>query len=712
MSLLHFKEAFSKNHSYPLIKFMYTVNITIGHQTLSIETGTLAKQANGSVLVRYGDTVVLVTSTATNSSEPQDFFPLSVHYIEKAYATGKIPGGFFKREGKLSDAETLTSRIIDRSIRPLFDPNFCAETSVIATVLSYDLVHHPDFVSLIGASASLMVSDLPFHNPIAGGRVARIDGQFVFNPSHIDLKKSDLDIFMAGSEDAIVMVEGEAKEVSEKVMIDALMFGHDQIKTMLPMQHELAKLGGKTKITPPAVEVDSDLRQKVHSVALPKITNAFSISTKQERYASLDQAKEDVLAEFVSEENDISSDVQTVFDDTKKEVMRQKILKEGSRIDGRKTDEIRPIECKTGLLPRSHGSALFTRGETQALMALTLGTTDDQQMVDSLSEVVYKSFLLHYNFPAFSVGEARPPRPPGRREIGHGTLAERALSAVLPSFDDFPYMIRLVSEILESNGSSSMATVCAGSLALMDVGVPISAPVAGIAMGLIHEGKKTAILSDILGDEDHLGDMDFKVAGTKDGVTALQMDIKISGINRKIIEKALTQAKAGRLHILKEMSKELHAPREKLSSYAPRCIRHKVPAEKIRDIIGPGGKNIKALIEKTGAKINVSDDGIVSILAQNSASAELALHEIEDMTRVVELGKEYDARVVKIMEFGAFVELFPGQQGLVHISNIQKGHVDKVENFLKEGQEVRVLAMSLDRRGKLQLSMKDCQENN
>ncbi len=688
---------------------MHTVTKTLGQQTLSIETGTLAKQANGSALVRYGDTMVLVTSTSTQSTEPKDFFPLSVHYIEKAYATGKIPGGFFKREAKPSDSETLISRIIDRSIRPLFDPNFCSETSVIATVLSYDFVHHPDFVSLIGASAALMVSDLPFHNPIAGGRVVRIDNQFVFNPPYADLEKSDLNIFMAGSEEAIVMVEGEAKEVSEAVMVDALMFGHEQIKEILPMQHELVKLGGKTKVAPPVVEVDEKLRQQVHHVTLPKVTEAFSITTKQERYAALDKAKQEVLTEFVSEENDVSKDVQTVFDDTKKEVMRQKILKEGDRLDGRKTDEIRPINCRTGFLPRSHGSALFTRGETQALAALTLGTTDDQQMIDSLSGVNYKNFLLHYNFPAFSVGESSPPRPPGRREIGHGTLAERALSAVLPQFEDFPYTIRLVSEILESNGSSSMATVCSGSLALMDVGVPISNPVAGIAMGLIHEGKKTAILSDILGDEDHLGDMDFKVAGTKDGVTALQMDIKISGINRKIIEKALTQAKAGRLHILEEMGKELAAPREKLSSYAPRCIRHKVPVEKIKDIIGPGGKHIKALIEKTGAKINVSDDGIVSILAPNSQGAELALGEIEDMTRVVELGKQYDARVVKIMEFGAFVELFPGQQGLVHISNIQEGHVDKVENFLKEGQEVRVLATSFDRRGKLQLSMKDCQ---
>ena len=689
---------------------MKIVETDFGGRSFSIETGRMAKQASGSVVVRYEDTVVLVTATAAKGAgEVGDFFPLSVHYIEKTYASGKIPGGFFKREGRLSDRETLISRFIDRPLRPLFDKNFAAETVVQATVLSSDSINGPDVAAMIGASAALVISDIPFSTPIAGVRIGRVKGQWVVNPSLADLASSDLDIFMAGSKEAILMVEGEANQVSEEEMIEAILFGHEAIQPVIKIQEELVKACGKTKreILPPAE--NKTLNKKIEKIALPKVQKALQTKDKLERYALMDAVVEEVietlgLAEGEPEEKET---VAAIMGELKKREMRARILDEGVRIDGRSLTDIREITCETGVLPRAHGSALFTRGETQALVVTTLGTKEDEQLVDSLEGVSYKNFLLHYNFPAFSVGEARAPRAPGRREIGHGFLAEKGLTALLPRREAFPYTIRVVAEILESNGSSSMATVCGGSLSMMDAGVPLKNATAGIAMGLIYEKDRTAILSDILGDEDHLGDMDFKVVGTQSGITALQMDIKVTGINREIIEQALHQAKEGRLHILEIMGQEIGASREGLSSYAPRFVTHKIPVDKIRDVIGPGGKVIKGITEKTGTKININDDGIVSVVSTNHQAVDEALEMIYDLTRTVEIGTTYDALVVKIVDFGAFVELFPGTQGLVHISNLAKERVGSVTDVVQERQAVKVKAIGFDRRGKLQLSIKD-----
>jgi len=691
---------------------METVSTAFGKATLTLETGKLAKQANGSILVRYGDTVVLVAATADKGSGVgADFFPLSVHYVEKAYAAGRIPGGFFKREGRLSESETLTSRLIDRPLRPSFDENYLAETMIMATVLSSDQDNAPDIAAMIGASAALCVSDIPFYQPIGGIRVGRINGEFVVNPTPAELEESELNIIMAASKDAILMVEGEAKEVSEEVMLDALWFGQEQVQPIIRIQEELMQRCGKPKREVAMPEIDEELHTKVTAASQPKLVEALQITEKQERYQRLDAVVDEVLAEVFPEGSEPSNDdigqAKSAISSVKKKVMRERILKDQIRIDGRGPKDIRQIDCEARILPRAHGSALFTRGETQALGVVTLGTKEDEQLIDSLHGVSYRNFMLHYNFPSFCVGEARPPRGPGRREIGHGHLAERGLSHLLPTREEFPYTIRLVSEVLESNGSSSMATVCSGSLAMMDAGIPLKAAAAGIAMGLIYDDGQTSILSDILGDEDHLGDMDFKVVGTTTGITALQMDIKIKGLTREIVKASLEQACEGRLHILKIMGDTLEQSRAGLSSYAPRFITHKIPPDKISIVIGPGGKMIKSIVERTGVKINISDDGLVSIASGDHKAVDAALEIVRDLTRTVEIGTVYDGIVKRVVDFGAFVEVFPGTEGLVHISNLAEGRVRAVTDVVREGDTVKVKAMGLDKRGKLQLSIKD-----
>jgi len=689
---------------------MKSVEREFGTATLKLETGRMAKQANGSVLVTYGDTVVLVAATAEKGSGGgKDFFPLAVFYVEKGYASGRIPGGFLKRESRLSDHETLISRIIDRPLRPSFEENYLADTLILATVLSHDLIHPSDVAAMNGASAALAISDIPFHNPIGGVRVGRIDEVLTINPSPEMLEKSDLNIFMAASKDAILMVEGEANNISESVMLDALWYGHEQIQPIIAMQEELMQSVGKKKRNVEAPETDIELKNKIEAVAPERLRKALSIKDKQERYESLDTLHDEMSIEILGDEpeSDTVKEFSQIFSDIKKEEMRSRLINENIRIDGRKPEEIRPITCETKVLPRTHGSALFTRGETQALAVTTLGAREDEKMIDSLDGISFKRFMLHYNFPSFSVGETSVPRGPGRREIGHGTLAERGLSTLIPGKSEFPYTIRLVSEILESNGSSSMATVCAGSLALMDAGVPLKTATAGIAMGLISDGKNHVILSDILGDEDHLGDMDFKVVGTEGGITALQMDIKIKGLSREVVEKSLMQAREGRLHILNEMGKALKEPRQGLSSYAPRFITHKIAQDKIGTVIGPGGKMIKSIVDQTGVKINIDDDGIVSIMSRDHNAVDDALEMVKNLTRTIEIGETYTGPVKKVMDFGAFVEVFPGTEGLVHISNLAEGRVEKVTDVCKEGDVVTVKATGVDRRGKIQLSIKD-----
>ena len=689
---------------------MKSVEREFGTATFKLETGRMAKQANGSVLVTYGDTVVLVAATAEKGSGGgKDFFPLAVFYVEKGYASGRIPGGFLKRESRLSDHETLISRIIDRPLRPSFEENYLADTLILATVLSHDLIHPSDVAAMNGASAALAISDIPFHNPIGGVRVGRIDEVLTINPSPEMLEKSDLNIFMAASKDAILMVEGEANNISESLMLDALWYGHEQIQPIIAMQEELMQSVGKKKRNVEAPETDIELKNKIEAVAPERLRKALSIKDKQERYESLDTLHGEMSIEILGDEpeSDTVKEFSQIFSDIKKEEMRSRLINENIRIDGRKPEEIRPITCETKVLPRTHGSALFTRGETQALAVTTLGAREDEKMIDSLDGISFKRFMLHYNFPSFSVGETSVPRGPGRREIGHGTLAERGLSTLIPGKSEFPYTIRLVSEILESNGSSSMATVCAGSLALMDAGVPLKTATAGIAMGLISDGKNHVILSDILGDEDHLGDMDFKVVGTEGGITALQMDIKIKGLSREVVEKSLMQAREGRLHILNEMGKALKEPRQGLSSYAPRFITHKIAQDKIGTVIGPGGKMIKSIVDQTGVKINIDDDGIVSIMSRDHNAVDDALEIVKNLTRTIEIGETYTGPVKKVMDFGAFVEVFPGTEGLVHISNLAEGRVEKVTDVCKEGDVVTVKATGVDRRGKIQLSIKD-----
>ena len=675
---------------------------------LTIEVGRVAKQADGAAWVRYGETVVLVTAVAVREVKlDTDFFPLTVDYQEKTFAAGKIPGGFFKREGRPSEKEILTCRLIDRSIRPLFAEGLRCETQVIATVLSADRENDPDVVAMLGASAALHVSDIPFNGPLAGVRIGRIDGQWVINPTQSQLQESDTDIFLSGSKDAIVMVEGSATMVPEDEILEALFVGHEAIQPLLEIQEQLRRELGKEKRQVPLAELDAGIVRRVDELALAKLQQAIEIPEKLERYKRLADVKSEVVTQAAAEFPGKEKQIKAAFDELKRKCFRGLVIQRERRIDGRGLKDIRPITCEVEVLPRTHGSALFTRGETQALVVATLGTASDEQRVDALLGEHYKKFMLHYNFPPFSVGEAKFLRGPGRREIGHGNLAERALVPVLPSEDSFPYTIRIVSEILESNGSTSMATVCGGSLALMDAGVPVLAPVAGIAMGLIKEGEHVRVLSDILGDEDHLGDMDFKVAGTPDGVTSLQMDIKISGVNRDIMRQALHQAREGRLHILGIMNETLAASRTAVSGHAPRIITLKVKPEKIREIIGPGGKVIRGIIEATGVKIDVEDDGTVTIASSDEVAARKAIEMVQRIAAEAEIGKIYKGTVRKIVEFGAFVEILPGTDGLVHISQLAPERVRKVTDVLKEGDEVMVKVLEIDRQGKIRLSRKE-----
>lgn len=682
--------------------------VEFGGRKLTIEVGKMAKQASGSVVVRYGDTVVLVTAVAANEpSEGTDFLPLTVNYMEMTYAAGKIPGGFFKREGRPSEKEVITSRLIDRPLRPLFPEGYFNETQVIATVLSVDHENDPEIAAMAGASAALAVSDIPFNGPIAGVRVGRINGNFICNPSIAQQKESDIDIIIAGSKDAIIMVEGGAKIVSEDDILDALMFAHESVQPVIKLQEQMKSEAGKAVMNMPTLKIDEELVSQVTVFAKMRIESALKINTKQERYQSLKDILNELLLELKPKYEGREDEVKKIFDDIKYSVMREAVLKESLRIDGRGLKDIRPITCEVGLLPRTHGSALFTRGETQALVVTTLGTADDEQKIDAISGWEYKTFMLHYNFPPFCTGEVKFLRGPGRREIGHGALAERAIAKVVPSNDTFPYTIRLVSEILESNGSSSMASVCGASLSLMDAGVPVKSAVAGIAMGLIKEGDKVAILSDILGDEDHLGDMDFKVAGTEDGVTALQMDIKITGVTREILKTALYQAKEGRLHILGKMKDALSAHRTELSVHAPRIVTIYVKTDKIKDVIGSGGKNIKGIIEKTGVKIDIDDTGKVNIASADESAVKKAIDMVRELTQEAEVGRIYLGKVRKIMDFGAFVEIFPGTDGLVHISQLSEERVKDVKDVLSEGDEVLVKVLEIDKQGKIKLSRKE-----
>jgi polyribonucleotide nucleotidyltransferase len=684
------------------------VELDFHGRPLSIEVGKVAKQADGAALVRYGETVVLVTAVAVRDVKTDtDFFPLTVDYQEKTFAAGKIPGGFFKREGRPSEKEILTCRLIDRSIRPLFSEGLRCETQVIATVLSADRENDPDVVAMLGTSVALHVSDIPFGGPLAGVRVGRIDGRWVINPTQSQLPESDMDIFLSGSRDAIVMVEGGAKMVPEDEILEALFTGHEAIQRLLEIQEEIRREIGKPKRQVPLAELDPAIVRQVEQVALSKLQQAIEIPEKLERYKQIGEIKGEVVAKMVAEFPQKEKDIKGAFDELKRSCFRNLIIQRERRIDGRGLKDIRPITCEVEILPRTHGSALFTRGETQALVVTTLGTASDEQKIDALIGEHYKKFMLHYNFPPFSVGEVKFLRGPSRREIGHGNLAERALLPVLPPEENFPYTVRIVSEVLESNGSTSMATVCGGSLSLMDAGVPVSAPVAGIAMGLIKEGEHVRVLSDILGDEDHLGDMDFKVAGTPNGVTSLQMDIKISGVNREIMRQALYQAREGRLHILGIMTETMGSHRASVSGHAPRITTLKVRPDKIREIIGPGGKVIRGIIEATGVKMDVEDDGTVTIASSDEAASRKAIEMVQKIAAEAEVGKIYKGTVRKIVDFGAFVEILPGTDGLVHISQLAPERVRRVSDILKEGDEVMVKVLEIDKQGKIRLSRKD-----
>ena len=693
--------------------------VNCGGKEILLETGKVAKQADGSIWIRMGDSIVLVTVvSAKERKEGIDFFPLTVDYQEKLFAAGRVPGSFFRREGRPSEKETLTSRIVDRSCRPLFPEGYANETQIIATVISFDQENDTDVLALTGASAALQVSDVPFHGPIAGVRVGRVNGQLIANPTLAQRAEADLDIIMAASEDAIVMVEGGAAEVPEAAMVDALLFGQAAVKELLVAQRTLAQaFGAKAKRAFPPPLADADLKAKVKALTWEKVKEAYGRHEKHDRYGRLSEIKKELLEALKAEAGGDAAklgalaarekEVKGYYEDVKYEYMRKMITEEGRRIGGRGPADIRKITCEVSLLPRVHGSALFTRGETQALVATTLGTADDEQRIEQLTGMHFKRFMLHYNFPPFSVGEAKFLRGPGRREIGHGVLAERALRYVMPPQDKFPYTVRIVSDIMESNGSSSMASVCGGCLSLMDAGVPVKAPVAGIAMGLIKEGEKIAILSDILGDEDHLGDMDFKVCGTEAGITSIQMDIKIGGVTREILEKALAQACDGRKHILGEMRKAISEPRGDISVYAPRITTIRIRPERIKDVIGPGGKVIKEITATTGCAISVEDDGSVSIASSDQSKVAAAIKRIKDLTQEAEVGKTYLGTVRKIVEFGAFVEIFPGTDGLIHVSELADKRVKNVTDVLQEGEEVMVKVLSVDRQGKIRLSRKE-----
>jgi polyribonucleotide nucleotidyltransferase len=710
-----------------------TRSVQIGGRSFTLETGRLAKQAAGAVLVTSGETVVLVTASRAAPRPGIDFFPLTVDFVEKTSAAGKIPGGFFKREGRLSDREILASRFIDRAIRPLFPDGYRDETQIIATVISADGENPPDVAAFVGASAALHLSEIPFLGPIAAVRVGRLEGRLVANPGKSEIPQSDLELIVAGSRDALVMVEGGAKEIPEAELLAALRFGHEQLRPLIELQEALRAEAGKPKLAAVPAPRDEALEKRVREAAEGRLRQAVSITDKAARYAAIDEVESEVLEALTREYRServafesldavearqaglraLSANAKSILHDVRSQAVRHAILDTGKRIDGRRTDEIRPIACEVGAVPRAHGTAFFTRGETQALVYATLGSSDDMQTIDALTERYEKRFNLHYNFPPFSVGEARPLRGPSRRDVGHGNLAERAVQAVLPSYEDFPYALRVVSEILESNGSSSMASVCGGTLALMDAGVPLAAPVAGIAMGLIQEGDRVAVLSDILGDEDHLGDMDFKVAGTPRGVTAVQMDIKITSVDWDVMARALEQARVGRLHILDRMRDETRdqlgdlRARPELSRWAPRVQVVWIKPDRIRDVIGPGGKVIRGIQETTGAKIDIEDSGQVTIFSPDLDALARARAMVEELTQEAEIGRLYVAKVKRIAEFGAFCEIFPGTDGLVHISHLADGRVERVTDVVQEGDEVLVKCIDIDPSGRIRLSRKE-----
>jgi polyribonucleotide nucleotidyltransferase len=692
---------------------MHNVNlqrreIQIGSRTLSLETGKLAKQAHGSVIVRSGDTMVLVAASRAGSPRDVDFLPLTVDYREYAYASGRIPGGFFKREGKAAEKEILTSRLIDRPIRPLFPSGWRFETQIIALLMSADTENDADVLAITGASAALAISEIPFEKTVAGVRVGMVNNEYVINPTYSERKQSTLDLIVAGTKDGIVMVEAGAKEVSEAQVVGALEAAHAAIKKIVAAIEELKGATGKKKLVVAARTIAPEFYQQVEKKALGPLTDAMRIKQKLESYGQVDKVLDDLLASLPEGDDQQKKDAEHIFHELQEKAMRDEALERGVRLDGRKFDEIRPIWTETGVLPRVHGSVVFTRGETQALVSCTLGTADDQQKIEHVTGEQYRRFMLHYNFPPFSVGETGPQRGPGRREIGHGALAERALAPMVPPEEKFAYTIRLVSDILESNGSSSMASVCGGSMAMMDAGVPMTSAVAGIAMGLIMDEKtgKYAVLSDIAGAEDHYGDMDFKVAGTANGITALQMDIKVTGINSEIMAKALEQARAGRMHILGEMAKTLTSTRGNMSMFAPRIITIKIPVDKIRDVIGPGGKMIRSIIERTGVKIDVEDNGQVNVASADGESAAKAIGIIQELTATPELNKTYMGKVQRITDFGAFVEIMAGTDGLLHVSEIANHRVKDVRDELKEGQQILVKVINIDPTGKIRLSRK------
>jgi polyribonucleotide nucleotidyltransferase len=682
-----------------------------GDRTVTLETGEIARQADGAVIIDVEGTTLLVTVVGKKEPSGGDFFPLTVNYMEKAYAAGKIPGGFFKREGRPSEQETLISRLIDRPIRPLVPESYSNETQIVATVMSLNPEVDTEVVALLGASAALAVSGLPFNGPIGAACVGYRDGEYLLNPSPATLKESQLSLVVAGTAQAVLMVESEAAGLSEEIMLGSVLFGHEQMQTAINAINEFAKAAGTGKVEWSASAANAELEKQVASHVETDIKAAYQIAEKLIRQDKLKAIRSAVVEKLTATGEFAEKDIRAIIENLEYKIVRNAILNDNKRIDGRALDSIRPISIRTGVLPRTHGSALFTRGETQALVVATLGTQRDAQIIDALKGEYKDSFMLHYNFPPYSVGETGMVGSPKRREIGHGRLAKRGVLAVLPNMEEFPYVLRVVSEITESNGSSSMASVCGTSLALMDAGVPIKTPVAGIAMGLIKEGDKFAVLSDIMGDEDHLGDMDFKVAGSADGITALQMDIKIDGITAEIMKTALNQAKTGRLHILGEMNKALSATRDQMSDFAPRIISFKIDPAKIREVIGKGGATIRGITEQTGASIDLTDDGVVKIASVDKAAGEEARRLIEEITEEVEVGKIYEGKVARLMDFGAFVTILPGKDGLVHISQISDDHVDKVSDKLSEGDVVRVKVLEIDRQGRVRLSMKEVDKN-
>ena len=690
----------------------HTVTLDWAGQELTIETGGMARQADGAVLVTFGDTKLLATACAQRKAKPgQSFFPLTVNYMEKFYAAGKIPGGYFKREGRPTERETLISRLTDRPIRPLFPKGFKNEVQVVVTVLQHDLENEPDVLAMIGASAALSLSGVPFAGPIAAARVGMIEGDFILQPTIDEIEEGDLDLVIAGTDDAVMMVESEAKELTEEQMLEAVMFAHEGMQPVIEAIKELVEKAGKPSWDWEAVDTSSE-KAAVKKAAEKGVKDAYKLKDKMDRQAKLAEVKDAARAELVDTDDGMDD---SIFNDSFKalesNVVRTSVIKTGKRIDGRKLDEVRQIASEAGFLPRTHGSALFTRGETQALCVATLGTSDDEQFIDQLTGTIKNKFLLHYNFPPYSVGETGRMGGTSRRETGHGKLAWRALQAVLPSAEDFPYTIRLVSEIMESNGSSSMATVCGCALAMMDAGVPLKRPVSGIAMGLIKEGDGVAVLSDILGDEDFLGDMDFKVTGSRDGVVSIQMDIKLESVPRQVLEEALLQARAGRLHILDKMAEAIQTPRGDLSDHAPRIVTIKVPVDKIRDVIGPGGKMIRAIQEETGADVNIEEDGTVTIAATSGSAGKRAIELIESVTAEAQIGALYNGKVKRITDFGAFVEVLPGTDGLVHISELEDRRVERVEDVCKEGEMMIVKVLNIER-GKIRLSRKEAVGSN